>query len=86
MADLKPRTFKIYNETGLGRDTRIELDGKDVSAAFNHIDIRVPLKGWVEVELGSVVEPVLRDGEFKLLLMPALRDVLIQYGWTPPSD
>jgi hypothetical protein len=89
MNDLKYQTFKIWNDTGKGRDTHIELDGEDVSAAFNDVTVRAGVRGRVEVILSTVAAEIPKQPfeaePARLFLAPVTRELLIKHGWTPPA-
>lgn len=82
-------SFKIWNDSDAGYQTRIEIDGEQVSGLFNSLTITAGIKapvrieldmplgeqGWVGDEPAELVFPI--DGS---------RELLIKHGWTPPAS
>ncbi len=87
---LRPKgTFSITNETGRGRDTRIVVDGEDISGACQHLTIEADVEGPISVEVTPGVfehchstDP---DVPARLFIINAARELLLKHGWTPPA-
>lgn len=83
------RTFKIWNDSGKGRDTHIEVNGREVSDAINRIEISAAVEGLVKIELDlPIVEQAVtsEDKPARLFIHEPTRDLLIKWGWTPPAE
>jgi hypothetical protein len=81
-------SFKIWNDSDDGRRCRIEVDGEDISGAFNKLSITADIKSAVEIELEmGVFEQERTNGDVRLVFAGKdTRELLIKHGWTPPSE
>lgn len=79
---------RITNEKTMARHSKIELDGKDISAWCHRYEVVGELKDLVvlrldlyvgELEIESPVDPTVTVGS-------DLRQLLVEHGWTAPPD
>lgn len=82
----EPRV-RIVNSTGIGHQTKVYIDGVDVSSCFNNVTVSSPLRDVVTATLDIPVAEVEFAGVTNLVIPnDDARDLLIQYGWTPPVE
>ena len=77
--------MRVVNESGIGRNTKVYIDGQDVSGCFNGFQVSADIKSVVEGELSLVMAEVEFYGDTQLRLSSATHDVLVKFGWTPPA-
>jgi hypothetical protein len=78
----------ISNKGDAPHSTKIVIDGKDVTGCFNSLFIRSTMDSAVEIEMDvPVVTQWVMDRPARLMFpIKETRDLLIEHGWTPPSD
>ena len=72
---------------GYGRKSRVHLDGHDISTSVSgvRIDARVDRITTVQLELAAADATTI-DGDARVILGPGVVELLLRYGWTPPSE
>jgi hypothetical protein len=84
--------LRVVNDTGQGRDTRVYIDGEELTTNFTEarIAISAAARGDVEITLNPLVFEVDTGtfevtGNTKLVFFEQTRDLLVKHGWTPPE-
>lgn len=73
--------------SGTGHSATVELDGVDVSAGVCAVDIHAEASAEVPrvvLHIAALASDI--ETEAKVRLAPGTDDLLIQLGWTPPSE
>lgn len=85
MAD-SPFRLRIVNKGGVGRNTKVYIDDLDVSSCFNAVTVHAHNKDVVIATLQAVVlETEFEDVPVVTFPQPAVKELLIKHGWTPPT-
>jgi hypothetical protein len=86
--------LRVVNDTGKGRDTRVYIDGEEVTSNFDgaRIAISVEAKSAVEITLNPLVYEIdtgtfeVTEKNTKLVFFEQTRDLLVKHGWVAPSE
>lgn len=86
----RPRV-RIENTTGAAHQTKIYIDGVDVSECFTNATVRLdpslrPNQNLVVADLTVLVAELDIDGAQLVFPTDGTRELLIKHGWTPPAD
>lgn len=67
--------------------TRVELDGEDISQTLTGLSVRLDAGELPCIQLDVLVLDLTAELENPRIVIPDdTRDLLIRFGWTPPSD
>jgi hypothetical protein len=77
-----------FTNTGVcGHNSKVELDGRDISNHVNGLTLTAAVNEPVKVTLDVPVHKVTEyEGDAVVRLSPELEEILLGLGWTPPQQ
>jgi len=78
--------LRIINQTGVGNDTQIELDGTPICHSVTDLALHISVDEIVTATLTLELDALEYDGPADIKLHPETAAILTNLGWTPPAQ